>query len=752
MKVAPKTRNKIWRAIFSKQKKGENKTIQPSTKIMRDNDDSMPVELNLEFGINYGDSSGGEGCQHRVCLGVEAPQNHSDDNDSGHVYVSGSYYCGNLIGTAVQDDQDDDGSDNNDDISDDDVRGRERGNEGFATSQSSSSSSSSSSSKMHNEMPRKLFQPSSLLHLATKLVASNLEIINPGAIGLLSEYHWGAVVQERARKHGLAATNMPNSGKALPLIAMDGNSSRRLLPALSEKILTHIEQHPNNAHLAKSTLADDLLWQDIVDYTFSGMTRPPSLEDPCSIVKERLKTYGKDLLEIMICPMTEDEFAESSSQSVCLKLRDHAGYEEQGEISQSMRLGGITASLFDMDTETCPNKAAATAGDTPLSAKGELYQQYLEVESQRQTNNLQFILIRLTQTPMDVVLLGETDIGKSLNKCIKIMKKLLKSNKPKEMENENFLCGYPRFWKPCRWDAMQEQHLWSHVCKCDTLKTPLEVMQQILQDWKGMASVQTPPASTQNIGITQPSTIATCGRGKHISLSQHHIDMKLLHSSPDWRSLYQSLKNRQGIVKKIQGDRVRSIRENLEKARPKIGKVVLKKAVGRVRGRDDKYIGRHSSAQSMAPPEIVNAGGPISVKRPISAQATQLDRREAILSKSLGHRHRQHQLAAGNRSPLSGNGKLSQIRSESKIAASWSKSSIEHTNPSPSSFGMAVSRACGSSINDNSGDSAKKRQRPGSQVRVDLGHGKSMKLPPFYLAGAGKAAGTYSSLQKKMRK
>ena len=281
------------------------------------------------------------------------------------------------------------------------------------------------------------------------------------------------------------------------------------------------------------------------------------------------------------------------------------------------------------------------------------------------------------------------------------------------------------------------------------MMAPFEVMQQILQDWKEMASlengVEATLASTSHPPtkpVDKAVSISTCGRGKNISLSQHRIDMELLHSSPDWRSLYQSLKYREGIVKKIQGDRVRSIRENLEKARPKIGKVVLKKAVDRVKGNDGKDIRFQSSPEGKTPSKVNSVGDQNNF------QVRQQERREAILSKSLGHRYRQQHMIAQNGSPHSGNGKLSQIRSESKVAASWSKSSYSESSTASSAFGSAVARACGK--NGNGSDRLKKQQKQGSQVHVELGNGKQMKLPPSFISGTGKTVGAFASLQKRV--
>ena len=228
---------------------------------MWDNDDSIPVELDLEFGMAYGDSGGDEGNEHQHQNGRLAGARQIDGG-GGQVYESDSYYRDDFIDIAVEEDRDDDDGSDDDAIFDDvEIKGGDAsGDEGFA---------SQSSSNTHTKIQRKIYQPTSLLHRATQTVASNLEMINPGAIGLLSEYHWNAVVYERAKKYNPSQESSDKSSKVSPLIAMDGKAGKRLLPALSEKILIAIEQHPNNVHLSKSKTADDLIWQEIVDKGFA---------------------------------------------------------------------------------------------------------------------------------------------------------------------------------------------------------------------------------------------------------------------------------------------------------------------------------------------------------------------------------------------------------------------------------------------------------------------------------------------------
>ena len=584
----------------------------------------------------------------------------------------------------------------------------------------------------------KVYQPPSLLQLTTQMVSSNIEKYPPGALGVLSEYHWENVINARvnAKKkndHNSSTSSSrreyfdPRSASAAdmddttannkepsdrPLIALEGHASKRLLPEISEKILIPIEQHPNNVHLSKSKVADELLWKSIVDYNFHGtMTRPKSLEVPCDVLKERLNEWGDELLEIVRPVLTEEEYAVN-----------------QAAKGESM--------FYDCDI----------LGD-----------------GIERTNNLKKISYSLSLTPMDVKLLAATDIGKKITQAVKVMKKVWKENKKKYDNIEDMeyaLKGYPQFWKLVSWD---DESIKNYIVINDptseeeqTLLSPLGFLQQILQDWKDMVSDNDiADASKSTTSSPQCSeTVATCGRGKKVSTNQHQIDMQLLHESPDWRSLYQSLRKREEIMKKSHGDRVRSIRDNLKKDRPKVGKVVLKKAVGRVRGGDT------DCSSTLKEPFESDASAAVtqSLKGSlVSTLARRTEKREAILSKSLGHRARQQQFAR-NPSSHSSSGKLKQIRSESRVAAARSKSSHASASGIKSSFGASIARAGGTS------SGRVKMQPQQGQVHVKLKHGKSMKLPSSALVWAAQpgvvsapqqkkaSQGIFSSLEQKKRK
>ena len=120
------------------------------------------------------------------------------------------------------------------------------------------------------------------------------------------------------------------------------------------------------------------------------------------------------------------------------------------------------------------------------------------------------------------------------------------------------------------------------------------------------------------------------------------------------------------------------------------------------------------------------------------------EKREAILNKSLGNRAKKQQSAQIGYSQYLEKSKLNNIRRETKIAASRSKSSFGASeiaaSRSKSSFGASVASARGQTIRRNT--------KP-NQVHLQLKGGKSMKLPVPIAGKAGKAVGVFSSLQQK---
>ncbi|KAL9180035.1 hypothetical protein ACHAXT_008005 [Thalassiosira profunda] len=463
--------------------------------------------------------------------------------------------------------------------------------------------------------------PSSLLKLTTQIVAYNIEKYPPAAMGALSEPHWEDVIRARieARNQGRGM------GRDRPRFAMDGSSDKKRLPLLAERSLTPIETHPNNAHLSQCKLADEVLWREIVCYRFSGINRPASLESPCDEVKKRLCGWGQELLGLVAPPMNREEYARECKED----------------------------DLFgdDSSDEDDPSINGVIPG-------------YLRSQSRRRSDKLDLYLRFLLSCPMDVRLLAATDIGKSVTKTVKAMKKLgkkLAEGEPFESRANNDLWGYPRFWEEMSLGRIKS--------------TPLEMLRHILQDWKDMAAENGAVASDAPSKKRKPedvhkpaAAIVTFGRDDKVSAEQHRIDMGLLHTAPDWRSC----------------------------------KVVLKRA---------------------------------------EQSQHRKNRREAILNKSRGNRalHKQHSRSSA--SSAGSNGKVSKLRKETKVAASFSKSSF---GASVGGFGASVARAGGGSAGTGA-----KRPKMQSQLHIQLAGGKSMTLPASSASRSGKAPGVFSSLQQK---
>ena len=209
-----------------------------------------------------------------------------------------------------------------------------------------------------------------------------------------------------------------------------------------------------------------------------------------------------------------------------------------------------------------------------------------------------------------------------------------------------------------------------------------------------------------------------------------------------------SLTNRELELRKSHGEKVRATREHLERDRPKIGKVILKRAVGRVRGGDVGVAGgsvgsvlQKNHGGSNGGDETSLSSSQISTKMAVGcgekatlatlAAERKIARQEAILNKSKGLRAIQKQRSINGGA---GSAKVAQIRQTSKVAAKWGKSS----------FGNSVASAAGS----KSGVRKVGMRKEEAQVQLSLQNGKTMKLPSA--SDALKSTGKFSSLQQKM--
>ena len=701
------------------------------------NSNEIPVQLDLEGGFVVGQQKQSNSSQHQAVK--EEYDEYYEAKVKEEYYesspVKGEYYDHDAKNNhcAIKDEYLDDFNYGFDKDCEGDAYCEEEGYRGLhsdedqeqSTEKEQSTSTMKQSSKESCKKPTskdsapKFIQgpPPSLLSLSLQVVSSNLEKYYPQSFAIFSECEWESVVACRCETFTSVSASLHS------------NSKKLLMPPISEKILSLIEEHPDNSHLNSSNKVDRMLWKNIVNYAFpiGGMTRPVVLEEPYDDLVERLTLWGKDLVELF-------------------------------ELENPTKDGGnqVEARSDDSDDDTV-NKEGKPAAQV-VSEKDRLKRQ-----SVLRTKTLYSMLQTIKSAPMDVKLISDTGIGKCLSKVTKKATKLLKHVQEQELDKEEMrdaLVGYPFFWEEnCRLRRYGSNNLYTELRmihpslandgECKNL-TPLKLLQQLLNELKDLASEagvtmsssassskKMPPNKKQRVDTVKASSedesypFATFGNPRNTKTDEHLSNMKLLRSSPNWKALYRMLRKREETVRITQGEKVRATRENLEKNRRKTGKVVLKKAVARVQGLESPAIGSSGSQ--------------------IASSLKGHDRREAILNKSLGKRaqERQSNVFSSSNSPSRSSSKLSQLRQESKVQAKWSKgtqqtvSKITHnSNITFSAFGASVAQAgC-----QNNRALKLKPQMVGDQARVNLQGGKRLTLPA---AASARSVGMFSSLQKE---
>lgn len=639
-------------------------------------------------------------------------------------------------------------------------------------------SSPSPSLKRSPAAPRSL---PALLVLAARAAASSLELYPPSALGVLSECLWDAVVRARAAAGcrvgvrsggstgekasercwwagGVRGKNHVGDDSHM---TGDGATNTRSakLPALAERHLLAIEGHPGNTHLARSKVADELLWRVLVEYRYprGGINRPGSFDVPRDALAAGLRKRGAELTELLSPPLSRDEYlAEVRSQRKRKEAEKKEEKEPRQEAAAAAASSDALSQLFGEESDDDGN-GEEPGDEAPHDADEDTrrYRRFLEETSHRRTSALRDLLRALRRSPMDVALLSETEIGRHVSKAVKRMKKL--GEEVRDMrDTEKALLGYPNFWIKGDWidGPAAQSKLNYQVSRC---MSPLEFLQFVLRDWKDMAAEDRAGAATAsphpakkrrkgNLGDSAATnvTLATCGRDTGVTPDQHQTDMRLLLDAPDWRSLHHALIERERLRRKTQGDRVRKSREDLERGRGKVGRVELRRAVGRVRGNSDagkqtmtpaavgKVRGNSDAGKRTGPPVAVGGRGVATAFR--SARSTV--RKEAILNKSRGPRS----LMRGPTATPGGGGgsKISQLRQETRVATLRAKGTLVAIQaPGYSAFSAAVA-----------GAGAVEKRNP---VHMNMRGGKRMSLPTPPSRSQEKAAGVFSTLQRKKR-
>ena len=99
---------------------------------------------------------------------------------------------------------------------------------------------------------------------------------------------------------------------------------------------------------------------------------------------------------------------------------------------------------------------------------------------------------------------------------------------------------------------------------------PIAQLETLLEDWKQMASANGVDMSRSNDNRKNGPSPSALGRDRNTSPEQHAEDIKSLQQSAQWRDLYRTLVARKQKVIESHGAKMRKIRQNLDKGRPKI--------------------------------------------------------------------------------------------------------------------------------------------------------------------------------------
>lgn len=136
------------------------------------------------------------------------------------------------------------------------------------------------------------------------VIVANLERYPVEAFGILSDGSWESIVRLRHEK------TTPSFGTG----GLDGTG--RLLPAISDRFLAAVELA--NKHLSGSTVVDQLVWKDCVEYRFKadGLTRPTALKFPWPVLVNTLKHSGDILLELLNVEKPDDAMQERLDRQI----------------------------------------------------------------------------------------------------------------------------------------------------------------------------------------------------------------------------------------------------------------------------------------------------------------------------------------------------------------------------------------------------------------------------------------------------
>jgi hypothetical protein len=176
----------------------------------------------------------------------------------------------------------------------------------------------------------------------------------------------------------------------------------------------------------------------------------------------------------------------------------------------------------------------------------------------------------IEETPMDLLLLKDSGIGKTVKKFLH---------------------------KSSRLDFLDEPYVFS--TGKDIRKTPRTTLQSTLQEWMNLAATQGVKMKNESSAERGPASSSSSSTNSNKSNS---VDLSSTRKCTTWRELYQTLQVQDEERKCRQGEKMRERRQRLDSVRPKIVKVRHASAKqDRLLGRASFGSGYHPSQQQTQP-------------------------------------------------------------------------------------------------------------------------------------------------------
>jgi len=373
----------------------------------------------------------------------------------------------------------------------------------------------------------------SLASLCRSTIAIRLEKYPPSLLGILSESEWEHIVE---LKYNMTSPNQHAAATAHHhhrLVSADSRSlsDGRIIPAISADIMNKIETW--NPHLASSSLTDELVWKDCVNYKFrcGGSTRPVLLQIPWPMLVQKAKHLATELLQLTL-PPTSKTTAED-----------------------------ITVA------------AAVPAASSSSSSSSEIQTQDSTNPNPRTETLYHDILPKIEALPMSKPLLEQSDIGKALHEFIK------KCHKVRKILDSSSSSSYPTTTTTTsssnRIDYNYFPNVWTKHFKDgeyksdqDTVITSiLERLISCLQGWKQMVvgvgvGIKKDDDDHPLPALETKEQCEYTGKTKKTTLEQYQTDLQLVQSCMQWRDLYTTLTQRMKDKMIQHGQRMRQLRED----------------------------------------------------------------------------------------------------------------------------------------------------------------------------------------------